>query len=100
MQPHSQSPEQSWVPPGYMSPEQVRGAPATPASDVFSLGCVAYEMVTGRRAFFRPTVAESLATLLHEPAPDFQNGVHVIPAELQHIVRRCLEKDPTARFGS
>jgi serine/threonine protein kinase/Flp pilus assembly protein TadD len=86
--------------PGYMSPEQVRGASTGAASDVFSLGCVAYEMVVGRRAFGGATAAESLAALLHEPPPDFQSGAHLIPTELQRIISRCLEKDPDARFGS
>jgi eukaryotic-like serine/threonine-protein kinase len=86
--------------PGYISPEQVRGERATPASDVFSLGCVLYEMLTGRRAFSRPTVAESLVALLHDSTPDFQSGVHTIPAELQRLVTRCLARAPEARFHS
>ena len=86
--------------PGYMSPEQVRGEAATPASDIFSLGCVLYEMVTGRRAFARPTAAESLAALLHESAPDFHSGVHVVPANLQRAITRCLSKDAIGRFES
>jgi eukaryotic-like serine/threonine-protein kinase len=86
--------------PGYISPEQVRGGRATPASDVFSLGCILYELLTGHRAFSRPTVAESLAALLHDSGPDFQSGIHTVPAELQRIVTRCLTRAPEARFQS
>ena len=54
---------------GYLSPEQARGEPATPASDVFALGCILFEMMAGRRAFDAPTAAERLAAVLnHHPA--------------------------------
>ena len=55
---------------GYMSPEQVRGVPAGPASDIFSLGCVLYEMVSSKRAFQGQTAAETLSSILRDPPPD------------------------------
>jgi serine/threonine protein kinase/tetratricopeptide (TPR) repeat protein len=84
--------------PGYMSPEQVRGQTAGAASDIFALGCVMYEMMSGRRAFGRSTVAESLAAILHDAVPEFGSGQY--PPELQRIVTRCLDKEPALRFQS
>ena len=55
---------------GYMSPEQVRGQPADARSDLFSLGCVLYEMATGRRAFHHETAAETMTAILHDDPPD------------------------------
>ena len=54
---------------GYMSPEQVRGLPADPRSDIFSFGAVLYEMIARRRAFQAPTAAETLAAILKEDPP-------------------------------
>ena len=60
---------------GYMSPEQVRGEEAGPSSDIFSFGCVLYEMLAGRAPFTRSTAAESLAAVLRDdPAPLAGNG--------------------------
>ena len=52
-----------------MSPEQARGQTVDARSDIFSLGCVLYEMVTGRQAFGRPTAAETLAAILRDDPP-------------------------------
>jgi TolB-like protein/Flp pilus assembly protein TadD len=85
---------------GYMSPEQVRGKPADERSDVFALGCVLYEMLTGRIAFARQSAADTQAAVLkEEPAPLSGSSV-TLPAELERTVRRCLEKSPDARFQS
>ena len=51
---------------GYMSPEQVRGATVGPSSDMFSLGCVLYEMIAGRQAFRGPSSAETLSAILRD----------------------------------
>ena len=85
---------------GYMSPEQVRGQPADARSDLFSLGCVLYEMVTGRRAFQRDTAAETMTAILHdEPAAPTASGVQ-LSSELGRLIRQCLAKSPNARLQS
>lgn len=85
---------------GYMSPEQVRGAPTDARSDVFSLGCVLYEMVTGRRAFQRGTAAETLTAILREDPEPLAASADGVPLELERIVGHCLEKNPAERFQS
>ena len=83
--------------PAYSSPEQVRGGTLDAHSDIFSLGCVLYEMLAGRRPFEGPSPVEVDYAVLQstpEPLPP------TVPAELQRIVRRCLEKDPAKRFQS
>ncbi|HEX3230904.1 MAG TPA: protein kinase, partial [Pyrinomonadaceae bacterium] len=85
---------------GYMSPEQVRGEKADQRSDIFSFGAILYEMITGRRAFRRDTVAETMTAILKEEPEDpsvTNPGINVSPA-LERIVQRCLEKKPERRF--
>ena len=89
-----------WGTIGYMAPEQVQGTGADARSGVFSLGCVLFEMVTGRRAFARPTATETLAAILSTPAPDVSAGGTDAPPDLGRIVARCLEKQPGQRFQS
>ncbi|MBI2681369.1 MAG: protein kinase [Candidatus Solibacter usitatus] len=84
---------------GYMSPEQIRGEPVQPTSDIFSLGCVLYEMVTGGRAFIRPSAAETLAAILRDDVPDTECGRQT-PAEFQRLIARCLDKNQGNRFQS
>ena len=85
---------------GYMSPEQVRGLKAEPPSDIFSFGCVLYEMVAGKRAFERSTGAETMAAILNaDPAPISESGAQA-PPELARVIQRCLEKEPHARYHS
>jgi serine/threonine protein kinase/Flp pilus assembly protein TadD len=86
--------------PGYMSPEQVRGEPVNAASDIFSLGCVLYELLTGRRAFVGPTVAASMAAILSQDPPIFTDAIGNAPTALERLVRHCLEKDCRLRFHS
>ena len=83
---------------GYMSPEQIRGIGAEAPSDIFSLGCVLYEMVTGQRAFARSTAPDTMAAILHEHPPNMAGSGKQIPSELQAIIERCLEKKPEQRF--
>ncbi len=87
---------------GYMSPEQVRGEPADGRSDLFSLGCVLYEMLSGRRPFQRPTAAETMTAILREEPQDFaaagSTTPRASPLALDRVVRHCLEKEPEARF--
>jgi serine/threonine protein kinase len=84
--------------PAYMSPEQVRGQSVDSRSDLFSFGCVLYEMVTGRRAFQRETDAETMTAILHDEPPDPAPSGHLIPAELVRLIRQCLAKPPERRF--
>jgi serine/threonine protein kinase/tetratricopeptide (TPR) repeat protein len=85
---------------GYMSPEQVRGGTAEAPSDIFSLGCVWYEMVTGRRAFRGSSAGDIMAAILkEEPAPLTESGKQ-IPADLDRIIERCLAKNAAQRFHS
>jgi serine/threonine protein kinase len=84
---------------GYVSPEQVRGKRADARSDVFSLGTVYYEMLTGRRAFVRETPVETLGAVLRDDPRKYPETAK-IQAELQAFVFRCLEKDPTDRYQS
>jgi Tol biopolymer transport system component len=84
---------------GYMSPEQVRGQPADHRSDLFSLGCVLYELATGRRAFQRETAAETMTAILREdPAEMVRDGASA--AGVEPVIRHCLEKLPDERFQS
>jgi Tol biopolymer transport system component len=83
---------------GYMSPEQVRGQTVDARTDLFALGCVLYEMLTGRRAFHHETAAETMTAILKEDPPELTaSGLQLAPA-LDRIVRHCLEKNPAERF--
>jgi len=84
----------------YMSPEQVRGQVADSRSDIFSFGVVLYEMLVGQRAFHRSTGADTASAILKEEPPDFSSTGRYIPAALDRIVRRCLQKNPEQRFQS
>ena len=85
---------------GYMAPEQVRGQEADARSDLFALGAILYELLTGRRAFHGASYVETLHAILNEePAPLAASG-REIPPGLEPLVRRCLEKNPVERFQS
>jgi len=82
----------------YMSPEQARAEETDTQSDVWSLGCVIFEMVTGKKAFARRTSADTLASILgEEPKPLVQFNAET-PAELQRIVSKALQKKRAGRY--
>jgi len=84
----------------YMSPEQARGDSVDPRSDIFSFGVMLYELATGRRPFDGPGQIATLAAILHEPAPPASRHRADVPARLQEVLDKCLEKDPGSRYQS
>ena len=85
---------------GYMAPEQVRGLPADHRADIFNLGTVLYQMLSGHRAFQRDTVAGTLAAIADSDPPAWAGDGSTVSHRLMRIVRRCLEKSPNDRFQS
>ena len=86
--------------PRYMSPEQARGAPANERSDLFSLGTLLYECLTGQPAFDGANAIEVMAQVLHvDPAPPSKVNP-LVPAELDRVVFKALEKQPVHRYAS
>jgi len=81
--------------PQYLSPEQARGEQATPASDVYSLGVVAFECLTGVRPFEKESPVATAIAHLHDPVPPLPDTV---PADLAAVVMRALSKDPAERY--
>lgn len=86
--------------PAYMSPEQVLGRPLGPASDIYSVGVVLFEMVTGSHPFSGSTVLEVLRRRLEEEAPSPRALVPDLDPLWDEIIRRCLERAPEARIAS
>src|SRR5215468_2989931 len=82
----------------YMSPEQVEGKEADTRSDIFSLGAVLYEMVTGKRAFEGKTTASTIAAILASEPKPICTLQPMFPSGLDHVVKACLEKDPDERL--
>ena len=85
---------------GYMAPEQVRGQDVDGRSDLFALGAVLFEMVSGQRAFKRDTAAETLTAILREDPPELPAPTLAQAPALDHIIRHCLEKNAAERFQS
>ena len=84
---------------GYMSPEQLRHEALGTTSDIFSLGCVLFEMLNGRKAFWRETDVDTIAAVLKDEPPTIERQPGT-PEELSALVRRCLRKDPQERYSS
>lgn len=82
---------------GYMSPEQARGKPVDKRSDIFSFGCVLYEMLAGERPFGGETVSDSIGATLHAD-PDLSRLPAQTPAAARRLLRRCLVKDRNQRL--
>ncbi|HSE41091.1 MAG TPA: protein kinase, partial [Acidobacteriota bacterium] len=85
---------------GYMSPEQVRGQAVDPRSDIFSLGVILYEILTGHRAFHRNSTADTMSAILKEEPQEISKLNPNIPPSLERVARHCLEKNPEERFQS
>src|SRR5437868_1871354 len=84
----------------YMSPEQARGAHIDKSTDIWSLGVVLYEMVTGHAPFSGDTPQEVMSSILEKEPPPLTRAVAHVPAELQQIVSKALRKDPAQRYHS
>lgn len=86
--------------PHYMSPEQLSGDAVDHRSDQFAFGVVLYEMVGGKPPFDGPSFRAIISSVLVDPAPPLKRLRPDAPADLERIIRRCLEKDPEKRFPS
>jgi len=84
----------------YMSPEQISGRITDPRTDIFSFGCVLYEMISGRRAFGGESVAEITTAILRDEPPTLSDSGRVVPSELDRVIMRCHEKKPEQRIQS
>jgi serine/threonine-protein kinase len=81
----------------YLAPELIRGAPATPASDIYALGCVVFECISGSPPFGTKSVFEVGMAHLQEEPPDPCAGRRDLPARLAWVVLQALVKDPDQR---
>lgn len=85
---------------GYMCPEQLRAGQIDERSDIFSLGAVLYEMVTGKHAFDAGSAADTISAILNKDPLPLMDSQKRIPVEAQRVIWRCLEKRPENRFQS
>ena len=84
----------------YMAPEQAQGRTADPRSDLFSLGVILYELVTGKLPFSGDTPLQVLYAVTNEAQPPLERYASLVPPELERIVRKLLVKDPSHRYQS
>ena len=86
--------------PNYVSPEQVSGSELGPRSDIYSLGTVLFEMLTGQQVFKATDVKELFKSILNDPAPRLTSVRSDLPADLEQVVTRTLAKNPDKRYSS
>jgi eukaryotic-like serine/threonine-protein kinase len=86
--------------PAYMAPEQIRGQTIDARTDIFAFGAVLYEMLCGRPAFKRTTLADTYSAVLKEDPTDLSTLQTRLPPALNRVVQHCLEKEPQHRFQS
>ena len=84
--------------PKYLAPEQIEGGPATPATDVYAVGVVLFEMITGSAPFNGDTPVAAALARLHAPAPDVRARGHDVPADLAAVIDTAMAREPTHRF--
>lgn len=84
----------------YVSPEQAEGKPVDNRADIFSFGCILFEMLTGKQAFQGKTAVSVVGSILHQPAPFLRQVVPELDERFDTIVQRCLRKQPAERFAS
>ncbi len=97
---HLTEPGVVWGTTAYLSPEQIRGEPATPASDVYAIGVVLFEMLTGRTPFQGEDRVAIALQHLHEPPPKLNALNPRVPPSVERLVERMLSKDPAERFAN
>lgn len=85
---------------GYLAPEQIQGESVDPRTDVFSVGVVGYELITGSRPFQGNSLSNVLFRILNEDPEEPRRSSPNCPAELEAVIGRCLEKDPALRYQS
>jgi len=86
--------------PAYMAPEQALGRPAAPGTDLYTLGVILFEMITGRRPFVGTDVNATLRMQISAPVPELVRFAPWCTAELDDVIRRALQKSPAARFAT
>jgi serine/threonine-protein kinase len=85
---------------GYLSPEQARGERATPASDLYALAVVAFELLSGERPFQSDSATAEVAAHVNAPVPSIAERCENLPPSVDRVFRRALAKDPAQRHGS